>query len=158
MIRKLQHDARMHYVVALPSSITIPQAHRTNNCKHACAAQGGMGAALLTNPDLACEIVRTLCAGVSVPVSVKIRLLETTEQTVELAKRLEAAGAAALTVHARLRSTSPKDAAMWEQLRPIVDVSKTTNRVHDCMSSNVAHQRQAVAASGRAVIICCSCC
>jgi tRNA-dihydrouridine synthase 2 len=100
-----------------------------------------MGAALLTNPDLACDIVRTLCAGVSVPVSVKIRLLETTEQTVELAKRLEAAGAAALTVHARLRSTSPKNAAMWEQLRPIVDVSKTMHSTHDCVSSNAAQQR-----------------
>lgn len=43
----------------------------------------------------------TLRRNLQVPVSVKIRLLESTTSTVEFAKRMEGAGANALTVHTR---------------------------------------------------------
>lgn len=44
---------------------------------------------------------RTLRRNLSVPVSVKIRLLDTPSETVEFARRMEKAGACALTVHVR---------------------------------------------------------
>lgn len=44
---------------------------------------------------------RTLRRNLSVPVSVKIRLLDSPEETVEFARRMEKAGACALTVHVR---------------------------------------------------------
>jgi tRNA-dihydrouridine synthase len=73
-----------------------------------------MGAALLSNPDTACDIIRTLSTNLSVPgqyrrafllfspssrlvVTAKIRVLETMEETVTFMKRLEEAGAAAIT-------------------------------------------------------------
>ncbi|KAG5180339.1 hypothetical protein JKP88DRAFT_152987, partial [Tribonema minus] len=90
-------------------------------CPKRFSIQGGMGAALLTNPDVACDIIATLRRALPVPVTAKIRLLDTAAATVELARRLEAAGAAALTVHARLRSTDPKEPALWDMLRPVVD-------------------------------------
>jgi hypothetical protein len=51
-------------------------------CPKHFSIQGGMGAALLKNQQLACDIVRTLSTTLQIPVSAKIRLLETTEATV----------------------------------------------------------------------------
>lgn len=46
-------------------------------------------------------VVRTLRRNLSVPVSTKIRLLDSSSETVEFARRMEKAGACALTVHLR---------------------------------------------------------
>lgn len=51
------------------------------------------------------EPPRTLRRNLSVPVSVKIRLLDTESDTVEFARRMEKAGACALTVHVRYAAT-----------------------------------------------------
>ena len=90
-------------------------------CPKKFSVQGGMGAALLRTPDVAEDIVRTLSSSLSIPVSAKIRLLSTMEETVALAKRLEAAGARALTVHMRSPKEKEQDAAHWDLLKPIVD-------------------------------------
>jgi len=42
-----------------------------------------------------------LVNNLSVPVTCKIRLLNTYEETIELVKRIEATGVAAITVHCR---------------------------------------------------------
>ena len=55
-------------------------------CPKKFSVQGGMGAALLKNQEAAVEIVRTLAQNLSIPVSAKIRLLETQEKTVAFAK------------------------------------------------------------------------
>ncbi|CAN0090489.1 unnamed protein product, partial [Heterosigma akashiwo] len=82
---------------------------------------GGMGAALLSTPELSEDILKTLRRNLAVPVSCKIRLLADTTATVEYARRMEAAGAQALTVHARRVGTAERDRALWEELRPVVD-------------------------------------
>lgn len=69
-------------------------------------AGNGGGSALLKNPPLISEIVESVVKVSPVPVTVKIRIgwdLETVN-AVEVAKRIEAAGAAALTVHGRTRT------------------------------------------------------
>ena len=81
--------------------------------------KGGMGAALLTQPDKVQQIVSSLVKSLSIPVTCKIRVLPTVriayslsllcqfhchpqvKETVALAKVIEAAGAAALAVHGR---------------------------------------------------------
>ena len=55
-------------------------------CPKKFSVQGGMGAALLKNQEAAVDIVRTLAQNLSIPVSAKIRLLETEEKTVAFAK------------------------------------------------------------------------
>ncbi|CAM9459898.1 unnamed protein product [Ectocarpus sp. 4 AP-2014] len=90
-------------------------------CPKKFSLQGGMGAALLKQPQLAADIVGTLRRNLSVPVSVKIRLLETPGETVEFARRMEKAGACALSVHVRKVGDTPASKARWEELRPVVD-------------------------------------
>ena len=48
--------------------------------------------------------VRAVIAAVNIPVSIKIRLCSPVEDTVELAKRLEAAGVSHIALHARFPS------------------------------------------------------
>jgi nifR3 family TIM-barrel protein len=66
-------------------------------------ARNGAGAALLREPARACEIVAAMAAAVSTPVTVKIRRVprSTGVETAALARMLEEAGAAAITVHPR---------------------------------------------------------
>eukprot|EP00752_Nemacystus_decipiens_P010312 g9187.t1 len=90
-------------------------------CPKKFSLQGAMGAALLKRPEIAADIVGTLRKNLSVPVSAKIRLLDTPSNTVEFAKRLEKAGACALTVHVRRVEDKPASKARWEELRAVVD-------------------------------------
>lgn len=65
----------------------------------------GEGSALMKTPELAERIVETVVKSVSIPVTVKIRSGwdENSKNAPELARRLEAAGAAAICVHGRTR-------------------------------------------------------
>lgn len=70
------------------------------------AKKSHAGAALLQDPELIYEIVSRVVAAVSKPVTVKIRIgwdLDSIN-AVEVAQKIEAAGASAITVHGRTRS------------------------------------------------------
>ena len=68
-------------------------------------ASSGGGALLMKNPVLAAEIVRAVADASTVPVTVKMRSGwdDNNINAVELAKRCEQAGAAAITVHGRTK-------------------------------------------------------
>ncbi|MDE6660724.1 MAG: tRNA dihydrouridine synthase DusB [Anaeroplasmataceae bacterium] len=70
------------------------------------AKKSHAGAALLTNPELVYEIVSNVVKSVSKPVTVKMRIGWDFDNinAVEVAKKIEAAGASAITVHGRTRS------------------------------------------------------
>ena len=78
-------------------------------CPQAIARRGHYGAFLLDEPDLIVRIVQVLSTSLAVPVFVKIRVLPAadgsvdTQATIELARRLQAAGCSLLTVHGRTR-------------------------------------------------------
>lgn len=69
-------------------------------------AGNGGGSALLKNPPLISEIVESVVKVSPIPVTVKIRIGWDGEtiNAVEVAKRIEAAGASAVTVHGRTRT------------------------------------------------------
>lgn len=86
--------------------------------------------ALLRETDLVCEIIRRWNAELSVPATVKIRILDDggslAEQrglqgTMHLIDALEAAGASAITLHARTRMNKgiKTTAADWDALRAV---------------------------------------
>lgn len=77
-------------------------------CPKEFSIKGGMGAALMSNPDTAKSILRALVGGLQVPVTCKIRIFPDVEQTLELAAGLEACGIAAITVHGRTRKERPQ--------------------------------------------------
>ncbi|CAI5703779.1 unnamed protein product [Peronospora effusa] len=89
-------------------------------CPKHFSVQGGMGAALLRKPEIACDIIKTLRRNLTIPVSCKIRLLPNMKDTIDTAKRLEDAGAHAVGVHMRQIDERPRDKASWEKLAPIV--------------------------------------
>jgi tRNA-dihydrouridine synthase B len=77
--------------------------------------KGKDGCALMREPDLAGEIVRTVKSAVSIPVTVKFRLGwdDTSRNAVEFGLMLEDAGAAAVTVHGRTRQQLYSGKADW---------------------------------------------
>ena len=87
---------------------------------HKVAAHGS-GAALMKDPDLAAAIVAAVAEAVDVPVTVKMRRGwdKGSVNAVELAVRLEAAGAAAVTVHGRTRAQMYGGQADWTTIRQV---------------------------------------
>jgi len=76
------------------------------------------GAALMKDPTLAADIVRTMKAVISVPLSVKIRLgWSDPTECVEFAKVLENAGADLITVHGRTKAQGYAGTADWDMVR-----------------------------------------
>lgn len=74
----------------------------------------GEGSALLKNPVLAEKILRNVKEAVSVPVTVKLRRgFDGGMEGLELAKRMEDAGASAVTVHGRDRAQYYSGEADW---------------------------------------------
>jgi tRNA-dihydrouridine synthase 1 len=74
-------------------------------CPQRVAFVGHYGSFLLDDADrpLVLSMVRTLADALSIPIFVKIRLLTTIKETIELCKQLEHAGAALIAIHARYR-------------------------------------------------------
>ncbi|KAK7464399.1 tRNA-dihydrouridine synthase 2 [Stygiomarasmius scandens] len=95
-------------------------------CPKPFSTHAGMGAALLTNPDLLCSILTALREAMPphITVTAKIRLLPSQEDTLKLVERIVNTGISALTVHCRTRNMRDRDRAMIERLRQIVDFVK----------------------------------
>ncbi|CAN6579891.1 unnamed protein product [Malus baccata var. baccata] len=89
-------------------------------CPKSFSVSGGMGAALLTKPDLIHDILTTLWRNLSIPVTCKIRLLKSSQDTVELARRIEKTGVTALAVHGRKVEDRPRDPAKWSEIADVV--------------------------------------
>ena len=85
--------------------------------------KNGDGSALMKNMPLATDIVAAMAAAVTVPVTVKMRLGWSRETicAAELAKALEKAGAAAITVHGRTREDFYSGTADWGEIRRVVE-------------------------------------
>lgn len=80
--------------------------------------KGTDGCALMRNPKLAQEIVRTVKANISVPLSVKFRLGYTFDEMnyVEYGQQMQEAGADFITIHARTRSQMYGGKADWKKI------------------------------------------
>lgn len=81
------------------------------------------GSALMREPELAERLIAAAIAAVEVPVTVKMRLGwdDASRNAPDLARRAEALGAAAVTVHGRTRCQFYKGAADWAAVRPVKD-------------------------------------
>jgi tRNA-dihydrouridine synthase 2 len=77
-------------------------------CPKEFSIKGGMGAALLSNPEKACSILKSLVNGIKVPVTCKIRVLEDEEATLALCEKLSSCGIAAIAVHGRTKDERPQ--------------------------------------------------
>jgi len=82
----------------------------------------GAGAGALKNKNAALAIAEAVVKAVSLPVTVKIRLLGTDSgaATAEFARALESAGIAAITLHARTCAQKFSGSADWQVIREVV--------------------------------------
>ncbi|XP_074308942.1 uncharacterized protein LOC141643621 isoform X2 [Silene latifolia] len=89
-------------------------------CPRSFSISGGMGAALLSKPETIHDILTTLKRNLNIPVTCKIRLLKTLNDTTELARRIEKTGVSALGVHGRRVHDRPRDPAKWNEIAGVV--------------------------------------
>lgn len=119
-----------------------------SGCPKPFSTSGGMGAALLREPERLCSILEALIREVGNPfrigVSVKIRILETPERTGELVSRLVRTGITGLTVHCRTPAMRPRQHAIRDQIRMIVSICREAG-VACVMNGDVANRDQALA-------------
>lgn len=88
-----------------------------------CPAQdvvrNGCGSALLLKTVIIGEIVEGLTGALDVPVTAKIRVLDSPEKTIEIARTIEKAGASALTVHGRTQKQGYSGKVNLETIKAI---------------------------------------
>jgi tRNA-dihydrouridine synthase 1 len=92
-------------------------------CPQGIARKGHYGAFLQEEPDLIFKLIRTLHENLEVPVTAKIRILETKERSLEYAKMVVEAGAQVLTVHGRTREQKGHNTGLadWDYIKYIRD-------------------------------------
>nr|POF03439.1 trna-dihydrouridine(16/17) synthase [nad(p)(+)] [Quercus suber] len=92
-------------------------------CPQGIAKRGHYGAFLQEDQPLIARMIRTLHEELEIPVTAKMRILETKEQTLEYARTLLDAGASILTVHGRRREMKghATGVADWTMIRFLRD-------------------------------------
>ncbi len=85
--------------------------------------KGQDGCALMKNPELAADLVKAVKEGTDKPVSVKFRLGYTQDDMnyVEFGQKMQEAGAAFITIHARTRSQFYAGNADWAKIKLLKD-------------------------------------
>ena len=118
-----------------------------SGCPKPFSTLGGMGAALLKDPDRLCAILEALVKEIGVPhqigISVKIRLLETSSDTESLVTRLVQTGITGLTIHCRTTPMRPRERAIRDQLSMIGNICRA-HGVACLMNGDVASRSEAL--------------
>ncbi|KAH7632267.1 dihydrouridine synthase-domain-containing protein [Sordaria sp. MPI-SDFR-AT-0083] len=88
-------------------------------CPQGIAKRGQYGSFLQENQELIFELINTLHKELDIPVTAKIRILETKEATLKYAQNVLRAGASILTVHGRRREQKGHQTGLanWEYIR-----------------------------------------
>jgi tRNA-dihydrouridine synthase 2 len=115
-----------------------------SGCPKPFSTAGGMGAALLKTPDLLCNILTSLVEEVGKPyeigISVKIRILDTAEETRALVERLVRTG---ITVHCRTTPMRPRERAIRMQLKMVGEICREAG-VACVMNGDVTSRTEAL--------------
>ena len=88
-------------------------------CPQGIAKKGHYGAFLQEDWNLVYRLINKLATNLTIPITAKIRILETKEKTLEYARNVLSAGASILTVHGRQRDQKGHKTGLadWSVLR-----------------------------------------
>lgn len=90
-------------------------------CPKDFSIKGGMGVALLYDTNKAYTILKTLVDNLSIPVTCKIRIMETPEETLKVVNKLVSSGISAIAIHGRTKDERPQHAVHPEVIKYIVE-------------------------------------
>lgn len=90
-------------------------------CPKEFSIKGGMGVALMGKPEKACNILKALVSNLSIPVSCKIRILNTAEETLDLVEKLVGTGIKAIAIHGRTKEERPQHAVHPEIIKYVAE-------------------------------------
>jgi nifR3 family TIM-barrel protein len=114
-------------------------------------AKHNAGCSLMREPEHAADVVRAMTRAVKIPVTVKMRAgWDASEITApDLARRLEDAGAAAVTVHGRTAAQSYSGSSDWSLIARVADgVGIPVIGSGDCIEAQQMVERLAGGVSG----------
>jgi nifR3 family TIM-barrel protein len=116
---------------------------------------GYAGSALMRDLDHAARLIEATLAAVSIPVTVKMRLGwdERSINAPDLARRAEALGASAVTVHGRTRQQFYKGTADWAAIRAVSEAVRVPVIANGDITSLADAWRCLSASQARAVMI-----
>ncbi|XP_074645438.1 tRNA-dihydrouridine(20) synthase [NAD(P)+]-like [Tubulanus polymorphus] len=101
-------DAKRAVAVAKKIENDVAAIDINMGCPKEFSIKGGMGAALLTQPEKVREILSELVKNIRIPITCKIRVLPDLDDTLKLVKLIESTGVTALGVHGRTREERPR--------------------------------------------------
>ena len=118
-------------------------------CPQRIAKRGHYGAFLLEERELLSELVGTLHCHADVPVTCKIRLLDSLSETIDVARLLQAHGASLLAVHGRTKEQKGAHcgAADWARVKAVADAVSIPVLANGGISSSDDTER-CIAATG----------
>lgn len=90
-------------------------------CPKEFSIKGGMGVALMAKPEKALNILKTLVSNLSIPVTCKIRIFQTQEDTLELVEMLVSSGIKSIAIHGRTRDERPQHAVHTDIIRYVAE-------------------------------------
>lgn len=90
-------------------------------CPKSFSLSGGMGAALLTQPDQIKTLLTKCVENLNIPVTCKIRLLPELDETLKLVKLIESCGVSAIAVHGRTKDQRSSHENQDDHIRAIVE-------------------------------------
>lgn len=106
-------------------------------CPKAFSLSGGMGAALLEQPDNIRALLTTTLEHTDLPVTCKIRILPGLDKTLRLVEMIEDCGVSALAVHGRNKDQRPRHENQTDVLLAISNILKNIPMIANGASNDI---------------------